>query len=283
MADRLIASDSALTTAQREVLSALLDTIIPPGGDREMPSASDVDFLRHVESNAPDFVPDLSDILGRFDAEFVRFPLMVRYERVKAFSEAAPESFDRLLSEVYACYYQDARVLEAIGVGGRPPVPARQHGRAGRPVAPRSRIQEQDHLAADALSLQPANGLPLAREPSAGEREGPGPRIQPGEREGPAPRTLSPLNLLFLPRTLQGRDPIREKDVRPLVSRTGAASARCGRRSSPGAASSDPPPGSGGQHPPFPPPVNWPAGAPTFAASPVYLTCHMAGCICWSR
>lgn len=123
MADQLIASDSALTTAQREVLNALLDTIIPPGGDREMPSASDVDFLRYVESNAADFVPELGAILGQFDAEFVRCPLMVRYERVKAFSEAAPESFDRLLSEVYACYYQDARVLEAIGVGVGPPFP----------------------------------------------------------------------------------------------------------------------------------------------------------------
>ncbi len=123
MNDRLIASDSALTAASREVLSALLDTIIPPSGDSEMPSASDVDFLRYVESNTPDFVPDLGDILGQFDAEFVRCPLMVRYERVKAFSEAAPESFDRLLSEVYACYYQDARVLEAIGVGVGPPFP----------------------------------------------------------------------------------------------------------------------------------------------------------------
>ena len=48
---------------------------------------------------------------------------MVRYERMKAFSETAPELFDRLPSEVYACYYQDARVLEAIGVGVGAPFP----------------------------------------------------------------------------------------------------------------------------------------------------------------
>ena len=121
--DRLITSDSALDPARREVLGALLDTIIPPGGDQEKPSAADIDFLRYVETNAADFLLELGEILRRFDAEFVRCPLMVRYERVKAFSEAAPESFDRLLSEVYACYYQDARVLEAIGVGVGPPFP----------------------------------------------------------------------------------------------------------------------------------------------------------------
>ena len=40
--------------------------------------------------------------------------------------------------------------------------------------------------------------------------------------------------LLFLPHTLKGRDSIRERDLRPIAgSRTGAASARCGRRWSP--------------------------------------------------
>lgn len=121
--DRIITSDSALTAAQREVLDALLDTIIPPAGDGTKPSAGDIDFLPYVEANAADFLLELGEILGHFDAEFAHCPLMVRYERVKAFSEAAPESFDRLLSEVYACYYQDARVLEAIGVGVGPPFP----------------------------------------------------------------------------------------------------------------------------------------------------------------
>ena len=121
--DRIITSDSALTAAQREVLDALLDTIIPPAGDGTKPSAGDIDFLPYVEANAADFLLELGEILGHFDVEFAHCPLMVRYERVKAFSEAVPDSFDRLLSEVYACYYQDARVLEAIGVGVGPPFP----------------------------------------------------------------------------------------------------------------------------------------------------------------
>ena len=121
--DRLITSDSALTAAQRELLRTLLDTIIPLGDDGTKPSAGDIDFLPYVEANAADFLLELGEILGYFDADFAHCPLMVRYERVKAFSETVPDSFDRLLSEVYACYYQDARVLEAIGAGIGPPFP----------------------------------------------------------------------------------------------------------------------------------------------------------------
>ena len=47
----------------------------------------------------------------------------MRYERVKAWSEEAPEAFQALLGHVYGCYYQDAGVQEAIGVGAGPPFP----------------------------------------------------------------------------------------------------------------------------------------------------------------
>ena len=123
MNDELITSDAPLTAAEQEVLDALLDTIVPASADGERPSARDVDFLRFAQSNAAELLADLSGILAHFDAEFASAPLTVRYERVRAYSAEAPERFDRLLSEVYACYYQDARVLEAIGVGAGPPFP----------------------------------------------------------------------------------------------------------------------------------------------------------------
>lgn len=123
MNDQLIASDAPFTPEEHAILSALADTIVPASEDGVMPSARELDVAGYVAKNAADFLTELGEILNGFDAEFVEEPLAVRFERVKAFSEAQPESFQRLLSEVYGCYYQDARVLEGIGVSPGPPFP----------------------------------------------------------------------------------------------------------------------------------------------------------------
>lgn len=123
MNDELIASDAPLDDGQREVLAALADTLVPASDDGAMPSAKELDLSGYLAHNASDFLPELVQILARFDDGFAAEPLAARYERLKAFSEAEPELFGRLLAEVYGCYYQDARVLEGIGVGTGPPFP----------------------------------------------------------------------------------------------------------------------------------------------------------------
>ena len=123
MNDELIASDAPFTPEERTILDALADTIVPASDDGAMPSAGELDVAAYVARNAADFRPELAEILAGFDAEFADETLAVRVERVKAFSEAQPEAFRRLLAEVYGCYYQDARVLEGIGVGTGPPFP----------------------------------------------------------------------------------------------------------------------------------------------------------------
>ncbi len=123
MHDELIASDAPLTAEQRAILTALADTIVPASEDGLMPSAGALDFLGYLEAAAPEFLPELPAILARFDADFPAENLAMRCERVKAWSEAAPEAFQGLLGHVYGCYYQDARVLEAVGVGAGPPFP----------------------------------------------------------------------------------------------------------------------------------------------------------------
>ena len=123
MHDELIASDAPLTEEQRDVLTALADTIVPASEDGLMPSAGALDFLGYLEAAAPEFLPELPAILVRFDADFTAEDLAMRYERVKAWSEAEPEAFQGLLGHVYGCYYQDAGVLEAVGVGAGPPFP----------------------------------------------------------------------------------------------------------------------------------------------------------------
>ena len=123
MSDRLIASDAALGAEQRALLGALVDTIVPESDDGRMPSARELDFAGYLHRNAPDFLPELAGVLAYFDAEFVTQPLSVRYERVKAFSEEAPDTFNALLAQVYGCYYQDNRVLQVFGLSAGPPFP----------------------------------------------------------------------------------------------------------------------------------------------------------------
>ncbi len=123
MNDGLIASDAPFTPEEREILGALADTLVPASEDGVMPSAGELDIAGYVAGNAADFLPELGEILAGLDAGFAEEPLGIRVEHVKAFSEARPESFQRLLAEVYGCYYQDARVLEGIGAGAGPPFP----------------------------------------------------------------------------------------------------------------------------------------------------------------
>ena len=123
MNDELIASDAPLDDAQCDILAALADTLVPASDDGAMPSAKELDLAGHLARYASDFLPALAEILARFDDGFVSEPLNVRCEQLQAFSEAEPESFGRLLAEVYGCYYQDARVLAGIGVGAGPPFP----------------------------------------------------------------------------------------------------------------------------------------------------------------
>lgn len=123
MNDGLIASDAPLTAERHAVLTALADTIVPPSEDGLMPGAGTLDVLGYLQRAAEDFLPELPEILDAFDATFAAEDLAMRYERVKAWSEESPEAFQALLGHVYGCYYQDAGVLEAIGVGAGPPFP----------------------------------------------------------------------------------------------------------------------------------------------------------------
>ena len=112
-----------LDAEQRDLLKALADTIVPASNDGRMPIAGDLGFPGYLVRNAPELLPELTEMLAGFGTEFGAQPAEMRHELVKAFSEREPESFHRLLAQVYGCYYQDDRVLEAIGLDAGPPFP----------------------------------------------------------------------------------------------------------------------------------------------------------------
>jgi hypothetical protein len=123
MHEKLITSDQLLSGKQRQILLALVDTIVPASADGVMPGGGEMDFIANVSEQAPDFLPVLADILTHFDDAFATADLMTRYQQVQSFSEAEPTLFMDLLGRVYACYYQDARVLMGIGAGVGAPFP----------------------------------------------------------------------------------------------------------------------------------------------------------------
>lgn len=123
MNDNIISSDHALTTAQQEILSALADAIVPASDDGALPSAGDLDVGTHVSTFHDEYLADLKGVLAHFEGGFSSLDLATRVEQVNVFSEDSPGLFRGLLTHVYACYYQDDRVLDAIGVGKGAPFP----------------------------------------------------------------------------------------------------------------------------------------------------------------
>jgi hypothetical protein len=113
----------SLDEAQRHVLSALLDTILPASEDGRMPSAAELDFAAYLSGQASGFLATLPGILDRFDNAFAGQALPARVAAVEAFARDDAPAFDALLVRVYDCYYQDDRVRALIGAVPAPPFP----------------------------------------------------------------------------------------------------------------------------------------------------------------
>lgn len=119
----LIATDHLLNEAQKIKFDALIDTLVPAGEDALMPSASEVDVLGYIVDSAADFAPQLAAIVDSFDNEFAVSGEDERVRLVRVFEQAHPVLFSELLFHTYARYYQDAQVLEGIGLAAGPPFP----------------------------------------------------------------------------------------------------------------------------------------------------------------
>ena len=123
MNDKLITSDQPLTADQQNILTAIVDTMVPASDDGTMPSAGELNFTNYLHEFAPEFLANLPHIIAMFAEEFPNEEIGARYHTLKTYSEDEPEMFRQLLALVYGCYYQEDRVLEAIGVGKGAPFP----------------------------------------------------------------------------------------------------------------------------------------------------------------
>ena len=117
------------SSAERRALACVLDAIIPPSADGRLPGAGMAGVAAHVERTLrtlPDLRAMVVDGLRDLDAQ-------ARAQRDRAFVElgaadraglVAMQGFSyALVPHAYIGYYQDDRVLAALGLDPRPPHP----------------------------------------------------------------------------------------------------------------------------------------------------------------
>jgi len=110
-------------------LIALLNLIIPPSEDGKMPSAADVGFFAymHSENIVPWIREGLLSIVEesytKYGQEFSVLSASEQTQLIDRLRRILSRFFSRLTTQVMQCYYQHDHVLEAIGLGARPPFP----------------------------------------------------------------------------------------------------------------------------------------------------------------
>lgn len=110
---------------ETRTLSSVLDEIIPPSTDGNLPGAGEVglvDFIADAVEKAPDLRPAIMEgisALGDFTG-------LAKDEKTRALNElatTAPAFLPGLTFQIYLGYYQHPRVLEGLGLPPRPPHP----------------------------------------------------------------------------------------------------------------------------------------------------------------
>ncbi|MGE0598660.1 MAG: hypothetical protein AB7J35_02380 [Dehalococcoidia bacterium] len=112
-----------------EFLSALLDTLIPPGGNRPMPGAGGIGIEPAVAESLVGDANTGANVVATLEAlreqtpAFVSLPAPERAKVVEARASLDAASMRALLRHVYLAYYQHPTVLAALGEPPRPPFP----------------------------------------------------------------------------------------------------------------------------------------------------------------
>lgn len=121
-----------LTQAQQEILTSVLDTVIPPDGD--LPGAGEAgvtdyidDVLTESESLRRLFLNGLADIEiasgESYSAVFESLPGEQKTNALLLVQAEHPAFFQLLVEHAYKGYYSDPDVVRLLGLETRPPQP----------------------------------------------------------------------------------------------------------------------------------------------------------------
>jgi len=113
----MTAATRSLTEADRIVLRAVMDRLVPPVDD--LPGAGTMGLLREVEAMASAHAPFHLALLRLLDGlpakEFGALAGPGQDDAIARFEAAHPASFNTALEVVYLAYYADPRVGGRIG------------------------------------------------------------------------------------------------------------------------------------------------------------------------
>lgn len=131
MSADVIGSDKPMTAAQRATFETVVDMIVPASADGRKPSAAEVGVLHFIAERQPGELPAIAQDIDRLDAVarerhgagFTEIDAASRQAVVEAMRADDGTFLRNLALHTVTCYYQDDRVLAAIGLEPRPPFP----------------------------------------------------------------------------------------------------------------------------------------------------------------
>lgn len=131
----------ALNAAERDAFKALLDEVVPPCPERNLPGAGEAGLAAEIDAEVPDLRPTVRQGLASLDQKSRAcgaecFAALARPDRIATLTELAhdnPGFLPGIVYHTYVRYYRHPRVLEALGLEARPPFPL---GYEMEPLAP---------------------------------------------------------------------------------------------------------------------------------------------------
>ncbi|MCY3813939.1 MAG: gluconate 2-dehydrogenase subunit 3 family protein [Gammaproteobacteria bacterium] len=131
MSADVIGSDRPLTATQRALFEVVVDMIVPASADGTKPSAAEVGVLDFIAERQPGDLPAIVRDIDRLDAAarerhgagFAGIDAASRRALVEDMRADDAAFLRNLAMHTVTCYYQDDRVLTAIGLEARPPFP----------------------------------------------------------------------------------------------------------------------------------------------------------------
>lgn len=118
-----------LTEEEMQTLTVILNQIIPPSEDGIMPGASDVGFFAYLENEKliqwirEGLFEIVEEARNNYNQDFSALDGAEQIKFIEMMRRKFFQFFTRFTTYVIQCYYQDDRVLAAIGLDARPPFP----------------------------------------------------------------------------------------------------------------------------------------------------------------
>jgi len=123
---------SGLSPEQQRALAGVLDVVIPPSEDGRLPGAGEAGIAEGIWQNVPDLravivqgLAALGDLAAaRGAGVFAELSEQAKRDVLNELAATQPAFLPGLIFQTYVSYYQNARVVEALGLEARPPHPA---------------------------------------------------------------------------------------------------------------------------------------------------------------